>query len=81
MIVLDALLSNIHLAITIFLFIWIYNWAKGNVGSAKLAFVTAVLIVFLTIYQFPELVWFIVFLWAFATFGKDIFTKINVFDR
>ncbi len=81
MIALSSLVSNIHLAITIFLFIWLYNWAKGNVGSAKLAFVTAILIVFLTFYQFPELVWLIVFLWAFATFGKDIFTKINVFDR
>lgn len=81
MLLYDALLDNIHLAITVFLFIWIYNWAKGNVGSAKLAFVTAVLIMFLTFYQFPELVWALVALWAFATFGKDVFAKVNVFEK
>jgi hypothetical protein len=81
MLVLNSLLENIHLAITIFLFIWIYNWAKGNVGSTKLALVTAVLILFLTFYQFPELVWILVGLWAFATFGKDLFTKVGLFDK
>ncbi|MFH0970594.1 MAG: hypothetical protein V1776_04005 [Candidatus Diapherotrites archaeon] len=77
----DALLDNVHLAITIFLFIWIYNWAKGNVGSSRLAIVTAIVIVFLTFYQFPELVWLLVGLWAFATFGKDVFTKVGIFDK
>jgi hypothetical protein len=81
MLLLDALWENIHLAITIFLFIWIYNWAKGNVGSAKLALVTAIVIVFLTFYQFPELVWLLVGLWAFVTFGKDVFTKIGIFEK
>lgn len=81
MILFDALIDNIHLAITIFLFIWIYNWAKGNVGSAKLAIVTAIVIVFLTFYQFPELVWLLVGLWAFATFGKDVFAKVGIFDK
>ncbi len=81
MLLYNALVENIHLAITIFLFIWIYNWAKGNVGSTKLALVTAVVIVFLTVYQFPELVWLLVGLWAFATFGKDVFQKVNIFDK
>ncbi len=81
MILYDALVDNIHLALTIFLFIWIYNWAKGNVGSAKLALVTAIVIIFLTFYSFPELVWLLVLLWAFATFGKDIFSKIGLFEK
>ena len=81
MLLYNALADNIHLAITIFLFILIYNWAKGNVGSAKLALVTAIIIVFLTFYQFPDLVWLLVALWAFATFGKDIFQKIGAFDK
>ncbi len=76
-----ALADNVHLAISIFLFIWIYNWAKGNVGSTKLAIITAVIIMFLTFYQFPELVWLLVGLWAFATFGKDVFAKVNVFEK
>ncbi|MEK6970834.1 MAG: hypothetical protein AABW68_04050 [archaeon] len=81
MILHDVLLDNIHLALTIFLFIWIYNWAKGNVGSAKLALVTAIVIIFLTFYSFPELVWVLVGLWAFATFGKDVFSKIGLFEK
>ncbi len=81
MLLYNALWENIHLAVTIFIFIWIYNWAKGNVGSAKLALVTAIVIMFLTFYQFPELVWALVGLWAFATFGKDIFQKIGAFDK
>ena len=76
-----ALVENIQLAITIFLFIWIYNWAKGNLGSAKLALVTAIVIMFLTFYSYPELVWLLVALWAFATFGKDAFQKMNVFQN
>lgn len=81
MVVTDILIENIHLAITIFLFIWIYNWAKGNVGSAKLALITAIVIVFLTFYSFPELVWLLVLLWAFATFGKDVFSRVGLFDK
>lgn len=81
MIVYDALLDNIQLALTVILFIWIYNWAKGNVGSAKMAFVTALIIVFLTFYSYPELIWLLVFIWGFATFGKDLFSRINVFDK
>lgn len=77
----SALWDNIHLAITIFLFIWLYNWAKGNVGSAKLALVTAIVIMFLTFYSFPELVWALVALWAFATFGKDVFSRVHIFDK
>jgi hypothetical protein len=75
------LVENIQIAISIFLFIWVYNWAKGNVGSAKLAIVLAVLIFFLTFYSYPELVWLLVGLWAFTTFGKDLLSKVGVFDK
>ena len=76
-----SLLDNIQLALTIILFIWIYNWAKGNMGSAKMAFVTALIIVFLTFYSFPELIWLLVVIWAFATFGKDILTRVSIFEK
>ena len=81
MLLYNALYDNIHLAITIFLFIWIYNWAKGNVGSAKLALILAIAIMFLTFYSYPELIWIIVGLWAFSTFGKDLISKVGVFDK
>jgi uncharacterized membrane protein (DUF106 family) len=76
-----SLIDNIQLALTIILFVWIYNWAKGNVGSAKLAFVTALLIVFLTFYSFPELIWLLVIIWTFATFGKDLIGRASIFEK
>lgn len=71
--------DNAWTAILIFIFIWIYGWGKGNLGSAKLAIIFALIIVYLTFYSFPELVWLIVGIYFFANFGKDIIAKINPF--
>jgi hypothetical protein len=79
-IILSGLAENIWIAITLFLFVWIYSWAKGNLGSAKLAILFALIIVFLTFYQYPELVWILVILFLLSTFGKEIFSKLNPFE-
>jgi len=70
-----VLWDNIWIALTLFFFVWIFNWAKGNLGSAKLAIVFAAVIIYLTFYQYPELVWLVVFLFVFSTFGIEIFNK------
>ena len=72
-----AFWNNVWLALILFIFIWIYSWAKGNLGSAKLAILFAVIIVYLTFYSYPELVWILVVLYMFATFGKEIIAKAN----
>ena len=80
-ITLTAIETNIWIALTLFFFVWIYAWAKGNLGSTKLAILFAAIVVYLTFYQFPELVWIAVLLFLFATFGKEIISKMNVFEE
>ncbi|HLC36941.1 MAG TPA: hypothetical protein VJK05_05025 [archaeon] len=74
----SALTDNIWIAIVMFLFIWIFSWAKGALGSAKLAIIFAIIIIFLTVFQYPELVWLGVILFVFAVFGKDFFSKLDL---
>ena len=74
----QGLLDNVWIAIVLFLFVWLFNWAKGSLGSAKLAILFAIILIYLTVYQYPELVWFGVALFIFATFGKDVFSKMDL---
>jgi len=74
---LDALTDNLLVALTLFIFVWIFSWAKGQLGSVKLAILFAVIIVYLTFYQFPELVWLALLIFIFATFGKELFEKMK----
>lgn len=74
---LDALSQNLLVALTLFIFIWIFAWAKGQLGSTKLAILFAVIIVYLTFYQFPDLVWLALAIFVFATFGKELFEKMK----
>ena len=76
----DDLLGNLEIALILFFFIWIMSWAKGTLGSAKLAVLFAFLVTYLTVYQFRELVWITVLLFLFATFGKDLFEKVQIFE-
>ena len=75
----DALLDNVWIALVLFFFVWIYSWAKGSLGSPKLAVLFALIVVYLTFYQYPELVWAVVVLYLLATFGKDLIDKVEVF--
>ena len=76
--VIQGLLDNVWIALVLFIFVWLFNWARGALGSAKLAVLFAIIIVYLTVYQYPELVWFGVILFIFATFGKDIFAQMDL---
>ncbi|MFH0954791.1 MAG: hypothetical protein V1777_01695 [Candidatus Micrarchaeota archaeon] len=71
----DALLGNVEIALILFFFIWLFGWAKGSLGSSKLAIIFAAVIVYLTVFQYRELVWLTVFLFLFATFGKELWDK------
>lgn len=75
----DGLTGNLEVALVLFFFVWLFSWAKGSLGSAKLAVLFAVIIVYLTVYQYRELVWIAVFLFIFATFGKELFSKLEGF--
>ncbi len=74
------LTENVWIALTLFVFVWIFSWAKSSLGSAKLAVLFAIIVVYLTVYAFPILVWLAVAVFIFATFGKELITKLNPFQ-
>jgi len=71
----EDLFLTIALILFIVYFLWIYAWAKKQVGP-KLGIVLAVVIMFLLFYSFPELIWvpFILFIWSI--FGKDLLERV-----
>jgi len=74
------LVDNVITALSLFYLVWIYSWAKSKLGSAKLAILFAVIVVYLTFFLYPdELVWIPVVFFLFANFGKEIFDKIQVY--
>ena len=77
----DPLMNNLWIVLSLFYLVWIFGWAKRNLGSAKLAVLFAVIVVYLTFFQFQWLVWIPVLLFLFAVFGKGIFEKIDVYKK
>ncbi|MFH0714535.1 MAG: hypothetical protein V1847_02550 [Candidatus Diapherotrites archaeon] len=73
--------NNIWIALTIFALVWIFSWAKSNMGSAKIALIFAIVIVWLTFYSYPDLIWIGVFLFLLATFGKEVIEKSGLLDK
>ena len=74
-----GLFENLEIPFILFFFIWLLSWAKGTLGSAKLAVLFAFLVTYLTVYSYRELVWLTVLLFLFTTFGKDLFEKVQIF--
>lgn len=74
----SLLLDNVWIALILFIFVWIFSWAKGALGSAKLAILFAMIIVYLTFFQFRELVWIGVIIFLFAVFGKDFLARVDL---
>ncbi|MDD3084133.1 MAG: hypothetical protein PHP82_03860 [Candidatus ainarchaeum sp.] len=70
----DIMLS-LALVILIVLFIWIYSWGKNQLGT-KLGLLLAVIIVYLTFFSFPELIWIVFIFFILATFGKELLERI-----
>jgi hypothetical protein len=70
------LVHNLEIALSLFYLIWLYGWSKNALGSAKLAIVFSVIVVWITVWQFPILIWMGVALFLFATFGKELFSKM-----
>jgi len=79
MVILDGLMDNIWIVLTLFLFVWIYSWAKQNLGSAKLAILFSLIVVYLTFYSYPVLVWMLVVFFLLQTLGKDFLAQVNPF--
>ncbi len=77
----DPLIQNIEIVLSLFYLVWIYGWAKKNLGSPKLAILFAVIVVYLTFFQFKQLIWIPVLIFIFAVFGKGFFEKLNIYKK
>ncbi|MDO8634440.1 MAG: hypothetical protein Q7K34_04080 [archaeon] len=77
----SALTDNLWIVLTLFFFVWIFSWAKKSLGSAALAVLFAIIVVFLTFYSFPALVWIAVALFIASTFGKELLDRFNPWDK
>jgi chromate transport protein ChrA len=63
------------LVILIVIFFWVYGWGKNQAGP-KIGLLLAIVIMYLTFYSFPELIWVIFILFILATFGKDLLERV-----
>ena len=75
----DPLVQNLEVALSLFYLVWIYGWSKKNLGSSKLAILFSVIVVYLTFFQFQQLIWVPVAIFLFAVFGKGLLEKMNVY--
>ena len=60
--------------------VWLFGWSKKALGSAKLAILFAVIVVYLTFIHFPWLLFVPVIIFLLATFGSTMFEKVKIFD-
>ena len=66
---------TIALVLLIIYFLWIYAWAKKQVG-ATVGLLLAILISWLLFYNFQELIWVPFILWLWSVFGKDLLERV-----
>ena len=77
----DPLIQNLEIVLSLFYLVWIFGWAKKNLGSPKLAILFSVIVVYLTFFQFKQLIWIPVLIFIFAVFGKGFFEKLNIYKK
>jgi len=66
---------TLELILLLVYFLWIFAWAKKQVG-AKLGLLLAVVITYLLFFNFPELIWVPAVLFLWSIFGKDLLERI-----
>gem|GEM_PF-786267 len=67
---------NVEIVLGLIYLIWIYSWFKKQLGSAKISAILAVLVVYLTFFQYPELIWIPVIFFLIQTLFSGMFEKI-----
>ena len=63
------------LVLLIIYFLWFFSWGKKQVGS-KLGLVIAIVLMYLTFFLYPDLIWVPFILFILATFGKELLERI-----
>ncbi len=68
--------GNLWIVFSLIYLIWLFAWAKRQLGSVTLSVLFAVIVVYLTFFQYPWLVWVPVVLFLFAFFFRGMFEKL-----
>jgi len=63
------------LVLLIIYFLWFFSWGKKQVGS-KLGILIAIVLIYLTFYLYPDLIWIPFALFILATFGKELLERV-----
>ncbi len=74
-------LEDLWVVLVLFIFIWLFGWGKENLGSPALAIFFAIIVIYLTFFKYPFLVWVLVGLFVLQTFGKEFIAQVNPFSR
>ena len=72
-------LGSVYIVGVLFLFVWIFGWAKENLGSAKLAILFAIIVVYLTFFTYEFLFWILLVFFLLQTLGKEFIGQLNPF--
>ncbi|MBI5553467.1 MAG: hypothetical protein HY917_01880 [Candidatus Diapherotrites archaeon] len=76
---LASLMDSVETALLLWILVWVFGWARENLGSDKLAILFALIVVYLTFYQFPGLIWLMVALVAVSAIGIGTALGLNPF--
>ena len=71
------LIQNIETVAGLVYLIWIYAWAKRQLGNVALAVLVSIIIVYLLFFQFPELIWVSIVFFLLAFFFSGMFEKVG----
>ena len=70
-------IEDIRTVLGLIYLIWVYAWAKRQLGNVALAVLVAIIIVYLTFFQYPELIWIPVIFFFLAFFFSGMFEKVG----
>lgn len=70
------LTCGIQTVLALLYFVWLYTWAQKQLGNAAVAIVFAVIIIYLTVWLHPWLIWVPALIYVFNRGGKDILGEI-----
>ncbi|MFH1235252.1 MAG: hypothetical protein V1493_06580, partial [Candidatus Diapherotrites archaeon] len=70
-------IQDIRTVLGLVYLIWVYAWAKRQLGNVALAVLVAIIIVYLTFFQYPELIWLPVIFFFLAFFFSGMFEKVG----
>jgi len=66
---------TISLILFVIYFLWIYAWAKKQIGPG-LGLLLAIAITFILFYNFPDLIWVPLLLFLWSIFGKELLERV-----